>query len=195
MATPFTYEEGSILIRLLIAHCIGDFFLQSNKAIKEKESKGVHSSSLWKHILLIIILSTAFVFSFHYWKQILVIGLSHLLIDIGKVQAQKKNENKKGIVNLWLFLIDQLLHIAVIIVVWLSIVDGWVKIKFLLEAVLPDYRFVIRVLGYVVVIGPVSYLIRFLTDKWATDLDKSDDGLQDAGMWIGILERTLILTL
>jgi hypothetical protein len=28
----------------------------------------------------------------------------------------------------------------------------------------------------------MGYLIRFLTDKWATDLDKSDNGLQDAGI-------------
>ena len=196
MVAPFTYAEGSILVRLIITHCIADFFLQSNNAVKEKESKSFKSSHLWKHILIVIVLTTALVFNLHYLSQIIVIGATHLLIDVGKVFALKKyNKKKEAVINLWLFLFDQMLHIAVIIVVWLWIIEGWVKIKFLFVSTLPDYRFLIRVLGYIIVIGPVSYLIRFLTDKWATDLDKSDDGLQDAGLWIGFLERTLILTL
>ncbi len=196
MVTPFTYEEGSILVRLVIAHCLADFFLQSNKAVEEKQRKALSSKYLWTHILIVTSLTFALVFNSLYWKQIIIIGLTHLLIDLGKIEASRRfNKSKAAISNLWLFIVDQIMHIAVLIVVWLWMIKGWEEIRFLLANVLPDYRYLIRVLGYVIVAGPVGYLIRFLTDKWATDLDKSDDGLQDAGMWIGILERILILTL
>jgi hypothetical protein len=136
------------------------------------------------------------VFNLLYWKQIIVIGVTHLIIDVGKIEASKKyNKSKAAILNLWLFILDQILHIAVLIIVWLWMIEGWREIRSVAASVFPNYRYLLRLLGYVIVVGPVGYLIRFLTDKWATDLDKSDDGLQDAGMWIGILERTLIITL
>lgn len=37
METYFTYGEATILIRLLIAHCIVDFFIQSNTGIEQKK--------------------------------------------------------------------------------------------------------------------------------------------------------------
>ena len=87
MVAPFTCAEGSILVRLVIAHCIADFFLQSNSAVKEKESKSFKSLHLWKHILIVIVLTTVLVFNLHYLSQIIVIGATHLLIDVGKVFA------------------------------------------------------------------------------------------------------------
>lgn len=196
MVTPFTYEEGSILVRLLIAHCLADFFLQSDKAVKEKERDGLQSKYFWLHILTVILSTTIIVFDVDYWKQIMVIGVTHLMIDFGKIEvARRINKQKAAVLHLWLFLVDQILHIIVLIVVWLWLIQGWKEIHYLVVNVFPNYRYLIRVLGYLIVVGPVGYLVRFLTDRWATDLDKSDDGLQDAGMWIGILERILILTL
>jgi hypothetical protein len=196
MITPFTYEEGSILVRLIIAHCLADFFLQSNKAVEDKERKGWKSKYLWIHILIVILSSSTLLFNLLSWKQIIVIAVTHLIIDAGKIEALKKyNKSKAAILNLWLFILDQILHIAVLIVVWLWMIEGWEEIRYWVASVFPNYRYLLRLLGYIIVVGPVGYLIRFLTDKWATDLDKSDDGLQDAGMWIGILERTLIITL
>ena len=39
MITPFLAEEGSLLVRLLIAHFVADFLLQSDKSVKNKELK------------------------------------------------------------------------------------------------------------------------------------------------------------
>ena len=62
-----------------------------------------------------------------------------------------------------------------------------------IQAYLPNYRILLKVLGYLLMIGPVGYIIQFLTRKWLFELD-SDDSLREAGKWIGILERVLTIT-
>jgi hypothetical protein len=64
----------------------------------------------------------------------------------------------------------------------------------LIREVFPDYRILLRLLGYLLMAGPVGFVIQFLTRRWASELD-TNDSLKNAGKWIGILERILILTL
>jgi hypothetical protein len=128
---------------------------------------------------------------------VFIIGATHAIIDIGKILLSKKYKGSiiNSKLNLWLFIADQFLHILVIAAVWIWIINGWDKIRQLSHDLLTGYRLQLYVLAYVIAVGPVSYLVRFLTDKWATDLEKNEVGLKNAGMWIGFLERTLILTL
>ena len=37
----FTYEDGSLLVRLLIAHCLTDFFLQPDHWVADKKQKNL----------------------------------------------------------------------------------------------------------------------------------------------------------
>jgi hypothetical protein len=195
MTTPFTQEEASILVRLLLAHFIADFFLQTDKGVKDKARRGMRSVSLWKHIAIVTGLSALFLWDMAWWKQILLIGATHLLIDLAKLQAGKHfNRHNRDQRNLLFFVVDQVLHVLVIAFIWLWMIDGWDKMRLFGDAG-SWYRPLLRFLAYVLAIGPVSYLIRFLTDKWATDLEKSEVGLKDAGMWIGYLERIIIVTL
>ena len=196
MIAPFTYEEGSILIRLLIAHFVADFFLQSSAGVQDKNRKGIKSIYLWKHVLIATALTWLLLGDVAYWKQVLLIGSTHLLIDMGKISTSKRYASNinKGRFHFWLFLVDQFLHIIIVLIAWLWIIKGWQKMDALLSSTWKDYRLFLRLLAYIIVIGPVSYLVRFLTDKWASDLEKAEVGLKDAGMWIGYLERTLILT-
>ena len=194
MSGFFSYQEGSILVRLLLAHCLADFFLQSNKGVQQKKERLIRSPYLWWHTTLVTLLTALFLWDGRYWKQILLIAVTHALFDIAKLYASWKNKNDGSKRELWLFLTDQALHVAVIVAAWLWIISGWQRLGQLLAATLPDYRILIRILAYVVAAGPVSYLIRFLTDKWATELEENEVGLKNAGMWIGFLERTLIIT-
>lgn len=195
METPFTYGEASLLIRLLIAHCIADFFLQSSEGVQQKKKHLLRSSYLWWHVALITVISWLFVSDISYWKQILLIGGTHAIIDVLKIWVGKKYEAKNNRANLWLFVGDQLLHIVVIFIAWLWIINGWQKIVLLTGNITTSYRLMVYILAYSIVAGPVSYLIRFLTDKWATELEKNEVGLKNAGFWIGFLERVLIITL
>lgn len=186
--TPFSYEEASILVRLLIAHCITDFLLQPNKWILDKRRRIWNSKYLWYHGLITGALAWLFVPDINIWWAILFIITTHVITDGWKLTAEKKHGSK-----LSFFLIDRFFHVLFLVVAWLWIIDGWNQMKIFFQSYLPDYRLLLRVLGYLLMIGPVGYIIQFLTRKWIFELDP-DDSLKEAGKWIGILERVLTIT-
>ena len=193
MTLFFTYNEGSILVRLLIAHCISDFLLQPNSWVADKRLKVWQSKYLYYHIAVTAFLAALFLWHLQYILSIIIIAITHFLIDGVKLKTEKYFKNKKG-ADFRLFIADQILHIVIIIIIWLSIIDGWRQWVKMTEHVTADYRLWLRALGYVVVSTPVGYVIHFLTRKWTSNL-ATDDSLPNAGKWIGILERLLILTM
>jgi hypothetical protein len=191
MNSVFTYEEGSLLLRLFLAHCLTDFFLQPDQWVADKRKKLWNSKYLWYHGLLTGVVAMIFVWNWEWWWAILLLTVSHIIIDLIKVSMGKKT-TKVG-TEFILFAIDQLLHIAMLMIVWLWIIEGWGKMNSLIKDSIPDYRILLRVLGYLVIIGPVGYIIQFLTRRWANEINTTDS-LKNAGRWIGILERVLIIT-
>jgi hypothetical protein len=186
--TPFSYEEASILVRILIAHCITDFLLQPNKWIAGKKTQTWKSKYLWYHGLLTGIVAWLFVPQLSIWWAVLLIIVTHTITDGWKLTVEKKYGSR-----LSFFLIDQLIHASVIVIAWLWIINGWGKMNTLLQTYLPNYRILLRLFGYLLMMGPVGYIIQFLTKKWLFELDP-DDSLKEAGKWIGILERVLTIT-
>lgn len=189
----FTYAQGSLIIKLLAAHCISDFLLQPNSWIADKKSKVWASVYLYIHVLAGGIVTLFFLWNIHLWQAILVIALSHLVIDGLKLQAERHFTNTRN-ADFRLFIIDQLLHITVIIVTWLWMINGWANWAKMITVTAGNYNFWLRGLGYVFITTPVGYIINFLTRKWNNDLT-NNDSLPNAGKWIGILERILILTM
>ena len=104
-----------IFIRLLLAHLIGDYLLQSNKIYKCK-SEGLRG--VLPHIVLITI--CLLVFSWPYlklpslWIFIFFIAITHLLQDWIKVNYIKVSG------DFWVYLLDQVLHIAIVATVFLT---------------------------------------------------------------------------
>jgi hypothetical protein len=195
MTIPFAPEELSLLIRLLIAHFLTDFWLQSGRGVKSKQEKLLRSPALYKHVVVTLLVAWLFTWRIDLWYVAAIIGLTHFLIDAAKLWAHKKiDEKEHPQKEIWLFAIDQLLHIIVITWAWLGVTHGYQKLWQLSSAILPDYKWLLKILGYLVLTGPVTYIIRFLTLRWADNVD-TRTGLRDAGKWIGILERILILTL
>src|SRR5690606_34449068 len=97
-----------LLLRLLIAHLIGDFILQSDKWVKEKETKKLASGKLYLHVLIHGLLSLILMWDLSLWYIAVIISISHLIIDAGNIIIQKE-KNKR-----LLFFIDQFLHLVVI---------------------------------------------------------------------------------
>ena len=94
-----------LLLSLLMAHVIGDFYLQSDKYCKKKEESKLKSPFLYVHSILIGLLSWAFVSTVDFWIYALLIFVTHLLIDAMKSYMCK---------GLWSFLIDQIAHIIIL---------------------------------------------------------------------------------
>ncbi len=172
-----------ILIKLLVAHILGDFVLQSNNWVSHKKEKKLGSIYLYIHSLFIGILSYLFLANWNEFTVPLIIFVSHLLIDMWKISRKPTSLN---------FALDQLFHILVIIVIWISFYSFEIEniIKHLKELDLNKFWFIL--FAYVFLIWPSGYIIGGITKKWQKEIE--NDGLEKAGMWIGWLERVLTIT-
>ncbi len=168
------------LIKLLLAHTLGDFFLQPNSWVAEKEKEKLRSLKLYLHAAIHVALIFAVFLSFKVWFPALVIGITHFVIDASKLQFQNKRTK-----YLWFFA-DQILHIIVIIGVWTSFYDA-AKI---------DFRFIhnqnvwLIAFGALLITSPAAVVIRVVIAKFIPT--KNPISLQDAGKFIGVLERLLV---
>jgi hypothetical protein len=74
-----------ILVKLILAHLLGDFLLQPDSWVKAKEQKKVAAWQLYGHSLIHFALIMLLVFDFSFWKWGIVLAMIHLLIDMIKV--------------------------------------------------------------------------------------------------------------
>lgn len=59
-----------------------------------------------------------------------------------------------------------------------------------------DYKLWLISLGFLFVIFPSQYIMKYATKKWSDSFEDAEkDALKDAGKWIGIFERILIFVL
>lgn len=171
-----------ILVKLILAHLIGDFFLQPQRWVKEKEKKKLKSPKLYFHILIHVIATTLVLWNVALWPVILTIGVSHFIIDGLKLLFQTKKYKRL------LFFIDQLAHILVIVFIYLSQSKNAINLSIdLIEQNIP----LITCLLFLTV--PVSIIMKTIFLKWnISELTKNSKSLTDAGKYIGILERVLV---
>lgn len=171
-----------ILIKLILAHLIGDFFLQPQSWVKEKEIKKLKSPKLYFHVLIHIGLLFLILWDASQWPLILIIGGSHLIIDGLKLILQHK-KNKR-----FFFFLDQILHLLVIILVyWLFIAKGVVLENLFRE----EHLLLLTCVLFLTI--PVSIMMKTIFLKWnIAKFTEGNESLKDAGKYIGILERVLV---
>lgn len=108
----------SIFARLVLAHLITDFPLQTNFIWRFRKE------TFWGNLLhgLIFILITP-VFCWHIfdkiWAYVIILGIFHVLIDHLKIVYFSKNSESRD--NIWSFLFDQFIHISFIGIISLII--------------------------------------------------------------------------
>jgi hypothetical protein len=184
MDTP----EIDILLRLIIAHLLADFVLQTNGMVKGKNEKGLSSAQFKWHIVLVAVLTYIFLADWANWWAPISIGLVHAIIDLIKISI--KND------NVWIYIGDQLAHFISIILLWLILIPNTLGEMINLTSYEWNSNYLLIAIAYIVVSLPSGVLIGYLTKSWQADLDekKKEESLKDAGRWIGIIERLLILT-
>ncbi len=174
-----------IFIQLIFAHLLGDFILQPDSWVAEKESKKMKSGYLYLHVLIHTVLSFIFLWNIELWWIALIVGISHLMIDASKLSFQTI-QNKKS----WFFF-DQTLHILVI--AGISFYSNEFNFEFL-----KDTNLLKTVLGAVFLTTPASVFIRILLSSWTpvpeTAGNLQTESLSSAGKYIGILERLMVFT-
>ena len=93
-----------LFANLLLAHLVGDFLLQSNTLCESKERKHHKSAFMYVHALIIAILSWVAIGNYQLWGYAVIIGATHLMIDIAKSYAKTQ--------TLGWFVGAQILHMA-----------------------------------------------------------------------------------
>lgn len=172
-----------VFIKLILAHFIGDFILQPQSWVKEKEILKAKSLKLYLHGLIHGVLVLLILWDLNYWLLALLLMVSHIVIDSIKLYVQKEKNRSN-----W-FLIDQGLHILSIFVLWVIFFrpelhfGSWVE----------NTNIWVYATAIVFITVVSGILIKELMHNWTKSLNESnEDSLSNAGKYIGMLERVLV---
>ena len=192
-------------LAIYLAHLLTDFVFQTHRLVEQKRHGKFLAYFLHglTHYLSAIVLVSFFVagsgLSPRTHVVILALTLVHLLTDMVKIRLTQKSLVSDGAVA---YVSDQFLHFAsVACAAWL-LAPGlpFAEVAALLNKgrAIPSRLLFIPVI-YVGVIFGGGYLIRALTRPMAKSInleqpEKGGEPMQNAGLYIGWLERFLLLT-
>jgi hypothetical protein len=186
--TFFTTEQGNFFVRVLLAHILSDFVLQTDKMVSNKKWT---SSYMFYHIAIVFVSTFIFTASL---KTTIAVTILHWLIDGLKIKLTANNR----LPSLNLFLLDQLLHIITIIVVWAFYFSIFPSILSAAISPFTHYESSLIILGYIIVIYPFNYLIKFTMKKLLfynnVSSAEAELNVEHGGKVIGQFERIIILT-
>jgi len=174
-----------LLLKLILAHLIGDYLLQPFKWVQDKEANKIRAKSLYFHVILHGVLAFIILLP-HSLDQLILVPLyiliSHWLIDLSKLYLQGKNQKT------W-FLTDQIAHLIVIILLWMHYQAGWDGLSFLFTG-----QNLLLLTCVLFLTQPASIIIMILISGWSPEEKTGDEkySLAHAGKYIGILERLFV---
>ncbi|MGZ5193403.1 MAG: DUF3307 domain-containing protein [Kaistella sp.] len=173
-----------ILIPLILAHLLGDFLLQPNSWVADKEKKKLGSIYLYLHVLIHMVLVMIFLWNIDLWWIAVIVGVTHFIIDGIKLSFQTAKTKRT-----WFF-VDQLLHVAVIVMLSVLYFPYFRWEDFFN----PENLKLITAAVFLTV--PSSIMIKTLISIWTpVTFEHSKlqtESLVNAGKYIGILERLLV---
>ncbi|MBX2964673.1 MAG: DUF3307 domain-containing protein [Cyclobacteriaceae bacterium] len=172
-----------VFVKLILAHCIGDFLLQPKSWVTEKENRKAKSLKLYLHILIHGLLVMLVLWDCKQWLLAVWVMVLHGIIDALKLYAQKENNKAQ-----W-FLTDQALHIISIAALWIV----FFKPELNFTAWYENAGFWIYAAALLFITMVSGIVVRELMHNWSKALnDKEDESLNDAGKYIGMLERLFV---
>lgn len=178
------FMEITWLTKLLLSHLLADFVLQPDSWVAKRRALHFRAPELYYHTLVAGGMALLFLGPAE-WPVAVTIFISHTLID-----AWKSYRPAKAVY----FLADQLMHLLVILVCWYLAFYNWDALMGYFDELKMDRNLWIRITGFVFLAWPAGILIGQLTMKWREKLD-NPEALSQAGKWIGILERMIILVM
>ncbi len=172
-----------LLVKLILAHLLGDFLLQPYKWVKAKEEKKLAAWQLYLHILIHLVLIMFLAFDAAFLKWAIIIAAAHLIIDAGKVYLMTENTKR-----LYFFL-DQSAHFLVIVFIWFIYEGNTFHIQDI------NYTYILLLITAIYILTtPISIAIKYFISKWTPHDGKKvdEESLAEAGKYIGILERLFV---
>ena len=199
-------------LALYLAHLLTDFVFQSSQLVQQK--KNGHAAAYFKHgaihyfcaVLAAGLFLPGMIFSLRFQIVAIALTLIHLSIDICKIQFAKSRPVADGAIA---FVADQVIHFITIVLAacWIERTPLANLARASLRALRGQgNRVLLLLVIYLVVIFACGYLIRFVTKPMMRHIgpDTRQSGasaphetpaqLSNAGMYIGWLERFMVLT-
>lgn len=174
-------------IKLLLAHLIGDFLLQPTSWVDDKFKRKHKSPYLYWHILIHgVALFVVLGFNVSLWLYILIIMVSHYIIDVVKLHLNNRCNPR------WLFFCDQIAHIIVIALVSVLYSN---EVTAILKKI-PTNSILLFVTMLLFATTVASVCMRVIISKWniyeGKHAEDKNNSLEKAGAYIGVLERLFV---
>ena len=197
--------DYSILVRLILAHLLSDFVLQPTSWAKDKDTEGFRSWYLYWHTLVTGITAGLLIWDQSWLFPIFTITVIHFITDgiKGEVNKRLLNSSSPG----YLLVIDQIIHFLTIVIAWVIVSRQEIPLREEVCKLIKEQNLWYILLAYTAISIPTSVVIGKMTQKWNQELinpnnvtgnqtlpSNGNQGLENAGKWIGIVERIMILT-
>lgn len=197
-----------VFLTLLLAHVLGDFPFQSGRMVRGKIA--YQAGAFLRHSMIHLLLAAAALLVFtplllHQPATAMALAVlvgGHLALDLAKSAVIRRNPDLDGAL---LYIADQLLHVAIVALAAALAVQALPPVAEVL-GFWNQVRDTVLVYGVVVVatVFPAGYLIRYLLQPLSRQLAASREyqqtqhfdsleGLSNAGLYLGWLERGLLV--
>jgi len=172
--------NSTLFLSLVLAHIIGDFYLQTDKCCEQKETRKFKSWFLYVHAITIGLLSWIIVPSCNFGLWALLIAIFHFAIDAVKIHCPK---------GLWSFVIDQLFHLSILATIS-TIYETTKELPLQMIDNPSSFSTPLLILAILLCMKPANILIKLILEKYQV---ASCDNIKNAGALIGNLERLLTI--
>lgn len=170
------------LTKLILSHLITDFIAQPKSWVNDRIQKHFASGKLYVHGIITAVAAYILI-GWQYWLVALIILFTHIIID-GWKSYQKQTPAY--------FLADQLLHLLVIIGCWFFTFLKWSDVETAWRQFNLEVSLWKIITAFIFLTAPAGILIGQLTKQWRDKIPEAEN-LANAGKWIGIIERIIIL--
>lgn len=183
-----------LFINLLIGHLTADFLCQSDDWVKNKQEHLLAGSGMWKHSVVVFLTTIIALgcYSGICFCFALGILLTHITIDYLKVKFTR-NEPRA-------FAIDQIAHIAVLIVVAYLLPQCYDWQQWGIVPKGKELLWPLVVCVYLICLSPANYIVReilkycHVQNGAKADDNSKNESIKLSGILIGSMERFLVLT-
>ena len=177
----------ALLLRLVAAHLLADFalgpLLRSQPG--RRPAAPLRDGRTYAHALIAAALTYLLAARWNAVWILPVVLVVHLVSDVlGPRKADRR-----------VSFLDQAGHLAAVVLIWFILLGsgrGGATV-YVVDLLRGDAFWIIAV-AYAIVIWPCGIVVGRLTERWRDEAAASANGLSGAGLWIGRLERVLVVT-
>jgi hypothetical protein len=184
-----------MVLALLLAHLVGDYILQWDGLSRWKSEK---VGGVLVHGLIVISVTLLFTLPFDpsWWPWAVFVGASHTLIDGLELPFRRTLAVRgPGKSALLLFLVDQALHLAIIVFALMA--SGYLSAPLLVDGLVRasnDQRLLTFIVAYAFLTMPAWIIIKFLVHGLLNG-SAPDFSVKPESKYIGMFERGIIATM